>query len=355
MNVKKSVLGKYVLNGVFLIALFLLTIYVIFKDQEIDDILKYMKLADNRYLFAGVVMTLIYICSESVIIHYIMNSLSYSVKMLSCIKYSFVGFFVSAITPSASGGQPAQMYVMSNDGIKVSASSLVLMIVTIAYKAVLIIMGAFMLLTEPGFVIKYVFDIKIVLIFGILVNIVIVSFLLFVIFKQSFAEMAIVAPIIFLGKKRIIKNYTSLANKVLQGVRKYEVGADYLRTHKHVFINTFVLTIFQRACLFYVTYLIYRSFGLNGVSAYQIVTLQTMVALSVDILPLPGGMGASESIFIILFGSIFGDKFILPSMILNRGITYYAIIVVGGLVTAYALIQGKRQQKNTLMTGEIGS
>ena len=33
-----------------------------------------------------------------------------------CIQYSFIGFFYSGITPSATGGQPVQLYYMNKDG-----------------------------------------------------------------------------------------------------------------------------------------------------------------------------------------------------------------------------------------------
>lgn len=354
MNAKGSKLKTYIINVIFVVILFYATIHVIFKDQELDDVLHYINYADNSYLYIGILMMLLFVCSESVIIHYLMNSLSYKVKLKSCIKYSFIGFFVSAITPSASGGQPAQMYYMSADGISVSPSSLVLMVVTIAYKAVLIILGVFMFITERRFVLHYVWDVRWVLIVGIAVNVIIIGCLLFIIFKQSFAEKVLVAPIIFLGRHKIIRNYCKLSNNILNGIKKYENGAGYLKSHKHVFFNVFLITTFQRLCLFYVTYLVYRSFGLSGTSAYQIVTLQTMIALSVDILPLPGGMGASESIFIILFGSIFTSEFVLPGMLLSRGITYYAIILIGAVVTAVAQLTKRRNSKITqTITGDL--
>lgn len=34
----------------------------------------------------------------------------------SLYQYSFIGFFYSGITPSATGGQPVQLYYMSKDG-----------------------------------------------------------------------------------------------------------------------------------------------------------------------------------------------------------------------------------------------
>lgn len=348
MSVKIKEYRSYIFNGIFLIVLFAVTLYMIFKDQEIDTIFSYIKLANPIYLLAGFLLMLIFVCSESVIINYLMNTFSYKVKMTSCVKYSFVGFFVSAITPSASGGQPAQMYYMKNDGISISISSIVLIIVTIAYKAVLLILGLFMFATEFDFVLHYMKDIEIVLLFGIITNVLIVLFLFFVIFKQSFAKKVLVAPIVFLGRHRMIRNYCELSNNILKGIKKYETSADYLKNHKIVFLNTFIITVFQRLCLFFVTYLVYRSFGLEGTSAYKIVTLQTMIALSVDILPLPGGMGANESIFIILFSSIFTTELVLPGLLLSRGITHYALIILGAIVTAYAQFTIKRKKYKSI-------
>ena len=345
MNVMLKKYNKYIINTVFLLVLFCVTFYFIFKDQEIDTIFEYIKLANPIYLIIGFIMMLIFVCSESVIIYYLMNTLSHQVNFFSCIKYSFIGFFVSAITPSASGGQPAQMYYMKNDGIKITYSSIVLIIVTIAYKAVLLILGLFMFATEFDFVLFYMKDIKLVLIFGILVNIIIVLFLFFVISNQTFAKKVLVAPIVFLGRHKIIKNYCELSHNVLNAIKKYESCADYLKNNTRVFGFTLLITIFQRLCLFFVTYLVYRSFGLSGTGAYQIVTLQTMIAISVDILPLPGGLGASESIFIILFTNIFTTELVLPGMLLSRGLTHYALIILGAVVTAYAQFTMKKSKK----------
>ncbi|MBQ4068963.1 MAG: flippase-like domain-containing protein [Lachnospiraceae bacterium] len=351
MNVMLKKYGSYIFNAIFIIVLSAVTVYMIFKDEEMDTIFSYITLANPIYLIIGFLMMLTFVCSESVIINYLMNTFSCKVRFRTCIKYSFVGFFVSAITPSASGGQPAQLYYMKNDGIKISISSIVLMIITIVYKSVLLILGLFMFATEFSFVMQYMKGIEFILLFGIIINIFVVMFLFFVIFKQSFAKKVLVAPVVFLGRHRIIRNYCELSHNILKGIKKYESCADYLKTHKVVFLNTFVITVFQRLCLFFVTYLVYRSFGLSGTSAYQIVTLQTMIALSVDILPLPGGLGASESIFIILFSSIFTADYVLPGLLLSRGITHYALIILGAIVTAYAQFTMKRK-KNTKSIGE---
>ena len=63
-------------------------------------------------------------------------------------------------------------------------------------------------------------------------------------------------------------------------------------------------------------------------------------------LPLPGGMGISEAMFLDIFGGIFGSALLLPAMVISRGISYYTQLVLCGLVTAAAAIaQGLKNRK----------
>ena len=81
---------KYLLNGVFLIALMAGTLYFVLKDQEIDQLFVYISQAKPQWLLLGLAFVLIYISFESVIIHYLMKSLSYAINFIHCLKYSFI-------------------------------------------------------------------------------------------------------------------------------------------------------------------------------------------------------------------------------------------------------------------------
>lgn len=334
---------KYLLNGLFLIALIGGTLYFVLKDQEVDQLLKYISEANTMWLLVGLLLMLIFVSFESIIIHYLTKSLSCAVKFIHCLKYSFVGFFISAITPSATGGQPVQMYYMKSDGIPLTVSSLVLMVVTIAYKAVLLILAAIMLVVNSDFVMAHIDGIEFIMIFGILVNIVIIGIFLLLIFKQSFAKKIIGNTILWMGRRGWIKNYQSKIKKTLVTISKYDQSAAYLKSHKKIIFNVFVITMLQRISLFAITWAVYKAFGLSGVSAFEIITLQLIISLAVDNLPMPGGLGASEGIFLLFFEEIFTPKYLTAGLLLSRGFNYYAIIIVGGVVTAIAQLTRKRQ------------
>ena len=146
---------KAIFNTIFLILIFSITVYMVFKGEDLGEIIHTVRQADPVYLLISVVCVVLFILGESVIIFYMMRTLGAKVKMGHCALYSFVGFFFSCITPSASGGQPMQIYFMKKDKLPIPVTTLVLMIVTITYKAVLVVIGIVIWIFGRGFLEGY--------------------------------------------------------------------------------------------------------------------------------------------------------------------------------------------------------
>lgn len=111
-------------------------------------------------------------------------------------------------------------------------------------------------------------------------------------------------------------------------------------------LNVLLITIVQRCCLFYITYLVLLSFGIDQLGMVDVVVLQAMISLAVDMLPLPGGMGISEHLFQIIFLPICGALLTTPAMIVSRGISYYTQLIISAVFTAIAylmIFRGKEE------------
>ena len=109
----------------------------------------------------------------------------------------------------------------------------------------------------------------------------------------------------------------------------------------NVFINTFV----QRCILFTVTYCVYRALGLHEYAILTVTFLQAVISVSVDMLPLPGGMGISETLYMVMFVPVFGPL-LLTSMLLSRGISYYGQMLISALMTCVAhLTIGRKNEE----------
>lgn len=335
---------KYIANIILLFVLIGVTYYLLFRGEEFSEILNSLILAKNSYLILGIVFIIVFVCSESYIIYYLMKAVKSKISMLHCIKYSFIGFFFSAITPSASGGQPMQIYYMNKDNVEVATSSIVLIIVTAMYKIVLIFLCLVLGVANWTFISTRVDSIWFLVLFGVVANAVFVWFLLVAIYKQSFARKLIGKTILWLGKKRMIKNHNKILKKAFHALKRYELSAGYIKENKRVLVNCFLITLVQRVILFAVTFLVYKAFSLRGHSFSQILSLQSFIALAADSLPLPGGIGATESSFLILFADVFTEDFVLPGMLLSRGITYYALILMSAFVILVSQIMSSRKK-----------
>lgn len=331
---KKSL--KRIFSCLFLVAVFTLTAWAVFAGEDLSRMAVYLCDADGWYILLSVVCVVLFILGESLVIHYLMHTLGQRHNVLHCCLYSFIGFFYSCITPSASGGQPMQVVAMRKDKIPVAVSTIVLVIVTVTYKLVLVVVGSVVLLIRPPQVMQYLDGAEPILYLGLVLNVAFISALLLMIFKPGLVRICGEKVIALCNRIRPFRHPQKQTERLQRLMHQYEGTADFYRNHKCVILNVFVITLVQRILLFTVTWLTYRAFRLSGESAGLIVTLQAMISVASDMMPLPGGTGVSESLFLMIFCPIFGEDLTLPAMVISRGISYYAQLVLSAAVTAVA-------------------
>ena len=337
---------KFLFNIIFLILVFGGTLYGVFHGEDLGEIVNILKTANPLWIMAAVVCVVIFIWGESIIIYYMMHTLGIKLKKRTCFLFSSVGFFFSCITPSATGGQPAQIYFMKKEKIPIPVSTLVLMIVTITYKLVLVAIGVLLTLFGQGFIHTYLYDVRQVFYLGTVLNVFCVGAMLVLVFHPELARNILVRGLVVLEKLHLMRHKSSRLEKLNASMDQYRATAVYLKEHVRVLIEVFAITVFQRFALFVGTWFVYRAFGLSEYSALVIALLQGSISVSVDMLPLPGGMGISEKLFSIIFLPIFGSQLLLPGMILSRGLGYYTELIISALFTIVANFTiGKKRVK----------
>lgn len=321
---------------VFLIVVFAGTVYGVFHGEDLGKSIRIIREVKKIYLLPAVACVVFFIWGESIIIHYLMRTLGTQLKKWTCFLFSSIGFFFSCITPSASGGQPAQIYYMRRKNIPIPVATLVLMIVTITYKAVLVLVGLAIIVFGQGFMHRYLTGILPVFYLGILLNVLCVGFMLILVFHTTLAQSLMEKGLGFLEKLHLMHYKQSRHEKLNAAMEKYKETAVYFKTHKHVVLIVLAITFAQRFALFLSTYFVYLAFGLSDYAVGTIVMLQAVISISVDMLPLPGGMGISEKLFLTIFVPVFGAQLVLPGMILSRALSYYTELLLSALLTILA-------------------
>ena len=341
---------KKYFNYLFLGLVFGFTLWSVFRGEDLVRVLDYLEDANDLYLIPSIFCVLLFILGESAVIFYLFSILGTRVKLSHCCLYSFIGFFYSCITPSASGGQPMQVIAMRKDNIPVAVSSVVLAIVTITYKMVLVLIGIAVLVLRPDSLMVYLDPVMGIMYLGIFLNIICISLLLLLVFHPMLMRVMAQWLLDLISRIRPSKKRASRQAKLEHLLNQYNGSAEFYRTHKHTIVYVFLITLLQRLVLFFITWLTYRSFALEGHSISLIVLLQAMISVAADMLPLPGGMGVSENLFLEIFHPIFGEALTLPAMMISRGISYYTQLIISGIMTLAAafIITDKKKKGGKL-------
>ena len=341
MKSRKSMIG----NAVFFLALFGLTAYAVLKGKEISQLIRVMHSVRPVYYAAGFIFINLFVWCESYIIYRMLRVLQYQqVPKRNCIKYSYVGFFFSCITPSASGGQPAQLYYMNRDKVDVSVGAVILLIVTILYKFVLVFLGTLIFIFRHSLISEYIQGAAFFFYLGMALNVICVIVMFLLVFQQTLASRMIIGLVKGLEKIHVLRRKEERIRKLEDSMMEYHKAAAVIQEHKRLIAGMFGVTLVQRLIHFSITYLIYRGLGLSALGIVDVVALQCVISIAVDMLPLPGGMGISEGLFLSIFRKIFTGGLLYPAMLLSRGISYYALLLISAVMTCVAQVTIKRKE-----------
>ena len=324
---------NWILDIAFLLIVIAITLYSVFHNQDLSEIKSCLNRADTRWWYIGAVVVALYILSEAFVFYYALRPLQSCLKFLHCLFFSCVGFFFTLITPMGIGGQPALVVAMKKDDVSMTVSIPVLIVVTITFKSVLILFGLFVLIARPAEIYSLLVPALFWCWLGLVLNILFVAFLFLMIFKPLLIERPALALVRWYAGKKQPEKVESWSARVQDAIERYGSVAAYFKRHRNIIYGVFAMTFVQRCALFLVTYFAYRSFGLDAAGAPEIVTLQAMIAVAVEMLPIPGGMGITESLFLRIFGPICTGGLTLPVLIVSRGISYYVQLLICGLIT----------------------
>jgi uncharacterized protein (TIRG00374 family) len=254
------------------------------------------------------------------------------------LKFGFIEFFFSAITPASTGGQPVEIYYMSKEKIPVSKSTLVLLIQICSYQfAVLFytILGAIIMPSVLTGIVKYFF------IYGVIINIIVIFSMGLCIFSSRTAAKIVkffMKVAAFFHLKKIVNKKDS----IISGLEKYQEGSKYIKTHKIEFFKSMGRALIQLCCHFIITYFVYRALGLSKFNIIEISSMQAIFYAASGCVPLPGSIGISELIYLNIYEPIFGLEFLRPAMLLNLGTSFYIFVIISVFFVLYASIKKRK-------------
>lgn len=317
-----------------------LTIYMIYVDG-IDNIINLLKSVDYRWVFGGIVILFLWFICDAMTLHLPLKTMYKDQKFRSSFRVAMIGQLFNNITPFASGGQPMQAYELSKDGKRVSDSLSAMTMKFIITQTALAIFTTVIILAQFDFLKDLMKDYMWIVVLSFVVNLLAIVFVLLAGIKKGII-VSICKPFIKLGAKlHIVKDKNKTIEKFDESVSNFSTQFKNMKHYPKTIIGIFISAIIQSMLYYSITYFVYKAFGNEGVSYFQIVPAQAILLLIMTFIPTPGSGGGAEGGFLLIFNSIFKQGTINMSILFWRLYTFYLPIILG----AFFLIPTKKKEK----------
>ncbi len=321
--------GKLIRNFILFILLIIITFAVLLKGEDITQILNILGSVKIQYVFIGILCMAIYISCEAINIGRSLKTLNEKSTFIQNLKYALIGFFFSAITPAASGGQPMQIYYMHKDKISVSNSTLALLLNLTSMQIITIGFALISLCFNYQYLNRFLIVFFIV---GILLNLsALVLLLIAIISKRLSRGMVHFAEKVL--KFFRVKNIDAKKEKLENELEQYHESAIYVKQNKKIMIQILLTTFVQFFAYYSVTFWTYKALGMNEANILEITSMQSVLFATVSGIPSPGAVGVTEGAFTEIFRNIYPGAMMSSAILLNRGINFYFFVIFSGIVT----------------------
>ncbi len=335
---------KIIRNSSIFVLLIILTYYFIFRKMDRKGLWIALKNTNILFIIIAAILAFGNIFFEAFIHYRNLKLLKEETNFKSCLKYAIVGFFFSAITPAATGGQPVQIYYMHKDKISYTNATISVLIQSFSYLTIMVLLGI------VGYIInfKYISSLSFFEYFffiGVIANMTIVIITLIAMFNRKMSQRLLNFIYKIIDKFNHEKA-VSFKEKFAVQLKEYHDGARFIMNNKKAVIKTLLTSTCQLISYHSVAFFIYLSLGVKYLSYIKITSLQSLLYLSVSILPLPGTVGVNETGFSIIYSPIITKNIVDSALLLTRGISFYLYVVITGIIILIINLYKRKKSNN---------
>ena len=246
------------LGGFLAVALILtVTLVVLGHSADWSALPQVLAEAKAGYLAAGALCMAAFFTAQAVGSRTLLRALGYDVSLGQALRYALLDFYFSAITPCASGGQPAQLYYMQRDGIALGSASLAILLFNMTYHAAsVLIAGTAWLYCGPQ-VVAQIGPMGWLLLYGLIVHLLLVALFATAILKPAWLDAAGRVVIALGSRLRLIKNQAGAQRFLQEQLGHYQQGAAYIRGHLGLLLKVQLCSILHLLALFSVPFFVY--------------------------------------------------------------------------------------------------
>lgn len=300
--------------------------------------------ADKGWLIASFVCTFGFIWFEGFALVRIARHFGYKTNALDGTVYGGADVYFSAITPSASGGQPASAYFMMKDGIPGYATTVALLINLVMYTLALLTVGIVSIIFKYPMLKNFSVLSRFFIGIGIVV-LIFLALVFYMLLRKGKILYGICDAVIGLMEKiHVIRHGDKLRKKLKNTMAEYQECSNSITGQTGFLAEIFFWNLMQRMSQLLVSFMIFMSMGEGVKKAVDVSVIQCFVAMGSNCVPIPGAMGVADYIMIDGFKQLVGDN-AANMELLCRGVTFYGSVLASALIILIGYILRRVRKK----------
>ncbi len=334
---------KVLLRSFILLLITIILFYYILKDNFTESIRLIMS-SNMVFVLLGILMCLIAFLVDTHIFKTLIRRHNNEYPLKKIYNLSIMTRFFNGITPFSLGGQPLQVYELTKNNVKLTDS---ILIITEMY---IIHVFTITTLSITAFILKFCFHLHpngflwMLTLIGFSFNIIALSLLTFAALRIKPFKKIGKTIITFLSKLHIIKDKDKMIDSFYNKCVEYSKGYKDLLKNKILIIKCVSLNIINLSCMFLIAFFAIKAIDNTiSINIFHTYCLSILSYISATFIPIPGGSVGAEYAYINYFKLIIPSSIVVTSLLLWRFISYYFLMIIGGIV--FNIVDNKRSIK----------
>ncbi len=322
---------RWILLSALLALLCIRAVTAQWKGFSLEAFLEDLRQADIRWLIPAVLCMLGFVIFEACALKAACDALNYRRPLSHACSYSAADIFFSAVTPSASGGQPACLLLMRRDGIPGSVAAAVLLLTLAMYALAILTIGAICALFAPGVFLVFGTAGRVLIVLGYLAQFCLALFFQMMILRESMLEKICLGVLRLLAKLGLLRREKEIRARLEITMAEYRRSAQLLAGHRGLLRRSFLFNLLQRASVIAVTMFSYLAMGGEGRLAGDIFAMQSYVVIGSNCVPIPGAMGVADYLMLDGFENFLPADLVVSMELVSRSLSFYCCVLLCGV------------------------
>ena len=330
--------------GVLFVVLAVLSIWAVSSGGNgltFWELIDYLKNAQPVFLILAVVSSAGFIWFEGEALLAIIKHVGYQRKRSRGMLYSAADVYFSAITPSATGGQPASAFFMVRDGIPTAIATAALVMNLVMYTMAILSLGILAFLGKPGLFLGFSLLSRLLIIAGFATLAGLGAGFFLLLYKPRFLFGTVRKLFRGLYRIHLVRNPGKYIDKLTKAQKDYSDCVRIMSGNRAIWIKAYVFNLLQRLSQIMVTIMVYLATGgsLSGIA--DLFVTQIMVVLGSNCVPIPGAMGVADMLMLDGYTQLYSKDYAFHLELIGRSLSFYCCIFISAamVLVGYLLLK----------------